>query len=173
MTGKLVLASEKVKSIDSTKLKTDLNSIVNGYFNVMNRTEFDQFHQNTLYLTDDFNIKLDINIISKVQISIDRKVPGMYNDLLYHLKLNDVTNDQYLPEFYQIGIINIINTGKDAIELKLNDHIIGYYLPELNNMIVGNWTWHKDYANIFVPAIWQSIVKELRLTPIEDHICPC
>ena len=110
-------------------------------------------------LIDDVGIPQSSKNFESVTVELTDTVPGMYDMLMNHLTAKEFDYAIYRPE------------KKDAeskyfgvtIYLKIGSHIrpIGYYIPDADVFLAGNWTWHPHYVEVVIAAIWPDIIQKL------------
>jgi hypothetical protein len=122
---------------------------------------------NTMYVSP--TLEANINVIGEVNVTLVENVFDMYESMIYHLRESDESGKP-LGELYRIDITNSSRLTLLGISILLEGRCIGYYLPDINSWIVGNWTWHKHYITFVLAPIWPQIVEKLKLTPCENSI---
>jgi hypothetical protein len=110
-------------------------------------------------LIDDVGIPQNNKNFESITVELSDNVPGMYDLLMIHLTAKEFDYAIYRPE------------KKDAeskyfgvtIYLKIGSHIrpIGYYIPDADVFLAGNWTWHPHYVEVVIAAIWPDIIQKL------------
>jgi len=105
----------------------------------------------TFYINEKYKDPLDLKIVDTVHIDVP-KMP--YDQLNEHLKCPALI---YLENPISQNPKNI------AIEVKLYEFTLCYYLPEKDSFIFGNVLWHPNYIEYVMPKVWPLIVEKLEL----------
>ena len=110
-------------------------------------------------LIDDVGIPQSTKNFESITIELDDTVPGMYDMLRDHLITDSASRQIYRPEKKDdeskyFGV---------TIYLKIGSHIlpIGYYIPDADVFLAGNWIWHPHYVEVVIAAIWPEIIQKL------------
>lgn len=179
MPGRLILASEKKvdKEIgtkkDSKKCKISgelvrkihdiTNFIVVSDPHYEKSLEYQGFH-NIIYMNTSKNPT--INKIASINVIFDMKAQGAYDTLVEHITKPFIQNgvERYCNMEYNTNQLPVDQSIiVDGIAITVNSGmIIGYYIPKINSFVVGEWTWHKHYAEVVIPYIWPQIKEELK-----------
>lgn len=110
------------------------------------------------------------SVIGEVSTHFDIHAPGAYEAMIQHI---EVDYKDCCKEFFELNSIRFNeNSGRlvPAKKILLNSKLIGYYLPELNSWLLGNWTWHDHYITVLLRHIWPQIVHQLTLGHCENSI---
>ena len=110
-------------------------------------------------LIDNVGIPQNNKNFESITVELYNDVPGMYDMLMDHLLTYSASRQIYRPE----------NKDEDSkyfgitIYLKIGSHIrpIGYYIPDVNVFLAGNWMWHPHYVEVVIVAIWPDIIQKL------------
>lgn len=86
----------------------------------------------------------------------------IYEDLVNHMNNAEV-------EFYHL-LVTKAGSSLDVIELKLNEFVFGYYVPEHNSFIFGNFAWHAHYITRIFKPLWDTIVSDIGLPEIDNAL---
>ena len=111
----------------------------------------------TLYINEKYTGDLDLKIVDSVSINDPPKMP--YEQLDEHLKC---------PCLMYLENTISQNPKHLAIEVKLYDHVVCYYLPEKDSFIFGNLLWHAHYIEYVMPVLWPIIIEKLELNETGD-----
>lgn len=78
------------------------------------------------------------------------------------------TNKEIRKIFYDISGLNKTHDDSiqyDVIEIQVNNRLAGYYLTDINTLLLSDWT-HGDSEVIVFKDIWEQLVSKLNLRPI-------
>lgn len=179
MTGKLVLASEKLEKkiveVKATKeeftyitrMKKNLAKLCIGTpdsrWQILPMGHKAEVLPNTVYHDLGDEIPITLNVNNKIGVQINTSVTGWYDKLLEHI--TDKVHNAYVCNFSHINATNKLN-GIEATKIVLDgfeNTIVGYYLPKYNTFIFGNISWHAHYTEIAMAALWPQILTKLNL----------
>lgn len=88
---------------------------------------------------------LEIKILGKIYIAVNATLPDMFLDLT---KCN----------VHKTSIGNYHN----AIEINVNGKLAGYYLSDINTLVLSDWTHSSDCIKVFA-KIWPALINQLKL----------
>ena len=126
--------------------------------------EIVDIQRDTMYIMPKVNISL--NVIRSINTVFDENSPGYYEEMGIHINENARCN-----EFFDLSnITQTIGDPMDAISIKVNGVVAGYYLPSLNSWLTGFWTWHIHYITIVLGQVFPQIVTQLQLTACPNAI---
>ena len=123
--------------------------------------------RDTMYLYPNSG-EANIHVVDSVNIDCDESTPNIYPELVSHM----------VPEPGHTIMYNELNGFKinpglamiNGVLIKVNNAISGYYLPDLNSWILGNWSWHLHYVEILVKDIFPKIVSQIGISPCATSI---
>ncbi len=143
--------------------------IVGDYVHAV-RSEDDvhNIQQDTMYLAPSISLPR-FSIVGEVSTWFDANSPGAYEAIIQHV---NVDYKDCCKEFFELSGIRHENniTTIPVKKILLNNKVIGYYLPEINSWLLGNWTWHDHYVTVLLKHIWPQIVHQLQLSACENSI---
>jgi hypothetical protein len=121
--------------------------------------------RDTMYVSP--QVTINLRVIRSINTVLDPKMPGYYQAMEEHMNKNPGHN-----EFCNMSGIKLSNSlpSHNAIAIKVNGIIAGYYLPDLNSWLTGFWTWHVHYINIILSQIFPQIVEQLDISSCPDAI---
>lgn len=122
--------------------------------------------RDTMYMAP--NVNVDLTAIGDISLTFNASCPTAYDAMVTHMenRFDDCCN-----EFFELGNIRF-DRGETfgVIRLILNGKLCGYYIPEMNSWLLGNWSWHDHYITIVMAWIWPQIVSQLNLKTIENSV---
>jgi hypothetical protein len=148
ITGKPIFLERRIKLYD--ECIQDIIPLTKKYFNSWH--SHDRFGQ----LGEDFIVpnaiytypygRIDIKVIKTVSIEIGEHLPPVFLDIT---KLS--VDKCYITE-------NTYN----VVEILINSRLAGYYLLDINTLVLSDWTHDKSCIKIF-NIVWPSLLMELNL----------
>ena len=92
---------------------------------------------------------LKVNVINRINITYDDRIPAVF--------------------FEQSDNFEHVNTSDErdkAIKISVNKQSVGYYLININTLVLSDCTHNSDAEHVF-RSIWPELVRELGLLPID------
>ncbi len=120
---------------------------------------------NTMYLYP--SGKWNPHVIREINVPFTADVSGCYPELLEHFTVhNDII---MYGDLSQLEIDSSLEP-LDVVVLKINDYVVGCYVPTLNSWVAGEWSWHIDYVNVVTRYVFPQFVSALNLEPCPESI---
>ncbi len=166
MPGKLILASKKEKVVPNIKLPDKESDMKMGIYEVTKRLVSTKTFVGLPNIYINTSQNPEINKVGSINVVFDMNAPHSYESLVNHVSNEFVYNNTktFCDMEYNKNKLPINrSTTEDGIEILVNNvFVTGYYLPDIDSFVVGNWVWHKHYSEIVVPYIWPQIISELQ-----------
>ena len=93
---------------------------------------------------------LKINVINSINITYDDEIPGVFFEQSINLDYTNTSNER-----------------DKAIRISVNNQSIGYYLVNINTLVLSDCTHNSDAEHVF-RSIWPELVRELGLLTIDS-----
>jgi len=122
--------------------------------------------RDTMYMAPVVEVNLDI--VREINTTFGSGVSENYDALISHMSSG--LDEGYSNEFFDLSGIRRGGPSHRAIAIKVNDILAGYYLPDINSWLLGNWSWHQHYVTIIMNHVFPQIISQLNLRPCENSI---
>ena len=146
------------KSLRMQQTEKTLKMITGRTVKYFRNIKSEGFEEGSL-LIDDVGVPQNSKNFESITVELADNVPGMYDMLMNHLTTKEFDYAIYRPEKkdYKSKYFGV------TIYLKIGSHIrpIGYYIPDADVFLAGNWMWHPHYVEVVIAAIWPDIIQKL------------
>lgn len=133
---------------------------------IVYRTSVSEIRPNTIYMCPDMTFRPRVN--RTVNATFDESAPNVYPELIMHTNPESGTT----REIFGTAWNEICQSGQEinCHELRINNRLAGYYIPNKNSWLVGHWTWHRHYIEIILAHVFPQFVELLGIGPNEHSI---
>lgn len=114
----------------------------------------DNLARDTIYV--DCHGTINVIVMDQFNVNIPEDLPTMPDGLFEHLSRPIEETELY---FMSNMTVRTGSSGLPAKVAKINNHVVGYYLPDLNSWVTTNWTWHIQYMTVVLAYAWPKFIE--------------